>query len=364
MALDRLFRPFAAGRLTLSNRLVMAPMTRTFSPGGVPGEDVAAYYRRRAEGGVGLIITEGVSIDHPAAVSHAAIPHFFGQEALDGWRRVLREVHGAGGKIFPQLWHVGAARKPGDLPNPDAEPVSPSGLFAPDQPRGRTLSVAEIEAIVQAYAAAAGQAEDMGFDGVELHFAHGYLTDQFFWRPTNTRSDSYGQRRTLFAEEIIRACRQEVGPDFPICVRFSQWKQQEYDARIAEAPQELEAFLAPLADAGVDIFHCSTRRFWAPEFAGSDLNLAGWTKKLTGRATITVGSVGLNEEFLVTRLGSSSDNDRSRLYELESRMEREEFDLVAVGRALLIDPQWGRKLREGRFEEMVAYDKSAMATLS
>ncbi len=364
MALDPLFRPFAAGRLTLSNRLVMAPMTRTFSPGGVPGEDVAAYYRRRAEGGVGLIVTEGASIDHPAAVSHPAIPRFFGQEALDGWRRVLREVHGAGGKIFPQLWHVGAARKPGDLPNPDAEPVSPSGLFAPGLPQGRTLSIVEIEAIVEAFAAAADQAKDMGFDGVELHFAHGYLADQFFWRPTNTRPDAYGRRRTLFAEETVRACRQRVGPDFPICVRFSQWKQQEYDARIAETPQELEAFLAPLADAGVDIFHCSTRRFWTPEFAGSDLNLAGWTRKLMGKPTITVGSVGLNEEFLVTRLGSSSDNDRSRLYELEARLEREEFDLVAVGRALLIDPQWGRKLREGRFEEMVAYDKGAMATLS
>src|SRR5438093_13526114 len=114
-----LFTPFTFKRLTLRNRIVMAPMTRNFSPGGVPGPDVAAYYRRRAENGVGLIITEGTVIDHPAASGNPSVPHFFGDRALAGWSKVLAAVRDAGGTIMPQLWHVGAARKPGSEPNPD-----------------------------------------------------------------------------------------------------------------------------------------------------------------------------------------------------------------------------------------------------
>ena len=99
--------------------------------------------------------------------------------------------------------------------------------------------------------------------------------------------------RTQFAVEIVEACRREVGPDFPIIFRFSQWKMNDFKAKLAKTPDELERFLQPLVNAGVDIFHCSTRRFWEAEFDGSDLNLAGWTKKLSGKPVISVGSVGL-----------------------------------------------------------------------
>jgi 2,4-dienoyl-CoA reductase-like NADH-dependent reductase (Old Yellow Enzyme family) len=138
-------------------------------------------------------------------------------------------------------------------------------------------------------------------DGVEIHGAHGYLIDQFFWEGSNRRDDEYGgdlAGRSRFAIELIQAVRAAVGPDFPIIFRFSQWKQQDYTARLVQTPQALAAFLQPLSEAGVDIFHCSTRRFWEPEFDGSELNLAGWTRQLTGKPTITVGSVGLDGEFL------------------------------------------------------------------
>lgn len=138
-------------------------------------------------------------------------------------------------------------------------------------------------------------------DGVELHGAHGYLLDQFLWAGTNRRTDAYGGdpvARTKFAAEIVAAVRETVSPDFPVIFRYSQWKQEAYDARLAQTPEELDAILTPLAAAGVDAFHASTRRYWLPEFEGSDLNLAGWTKKLTGRPTITVGSVGLDGDFI------------------------------------------------------------------
>src|SRR3984885_1315790 len=104
---NSLFRPFQVKGLTLANRIVMAPMTRSHSPEGVPGDDVAAYYRRRAEGGVALIITEGTFVDHPVAGFDPRVPRFHGEHSLAGWRRVAEQVHAAGGRIFPQLWHVG-----------------------------------------------------------------------------------------------------------------------------------------------------------------------------------------------------------------------------------------------------------------
>src|SRR5271170_5383725 len=113
---NALFTPFTLNRLTLANRIVMAPMTRSQSPGGVPGADVAAYYRRRAEGEVGLIITEGTYVDHPAAGFDPRVPSFHGEQALAAWRRVADEVHAAGGLIFPQLWHVGMVVSPGQQP--------------------------------------------------------------------------------------------------------------------------------------------------------------------------------------------------------------------------------------------------------
>ncbi|MEK4851717.1 NADH:flavin oxidoreductase [Paenibacillus sp. FSL H7-0756] len=363
MNVAALFEPFEYGGLSLRNRVVMAPMTRVHSPGGVPGPEVAAYYRRRAEGGVGLIITEGTAIDHPAAVSHQDIPNFHGEAALEGWAQVVREVHAAGGKIMPQLWHVGMARSIGEGPNASALPIGPSGLNLAGEQVTEPMTKSEIQAIVSAFAKAAKAAKAIGFDGIELHGAHGYLIDQFFWEKTNRRTDEYGgdlEARTTFAVEVIDACRRAVGPDFPIILRFSQWKAGAYDAKLAETPEDLARFLAPLSNAGVDIFHCSTRRFWEPEFAGSELNLAGWTKKITGKPAITVGSVGLDSAFTSAVTEKDQDDNIDRLLE---RLERAEFDLVAVGRALISDPAWPAKVQAGKPDEIIPFTSEATQTL-
>ena len=156
--------------------------------------------------------------------------------------------------------------------------------------------------------------------------------------------------------------RQRVGPDYVIIQRFSQWKLQDYGAKLAHTPDELETFLGPLVDAGVDMFHCSTRRFWEPEFEGSNLNLAGWSKKLTGKPSITVGSVGLKGgDFLHAFKGESSEV--GEFGELEARLVRDEFDLVAVGRALIADPEWPIKVRDERFAELVPFSPTALAVL-
>ncbi|MNP27036.1 NADH oxidase [compost metagenome] len=158
--------------------------------------------------------------------------------------------------------------------------------------------------------------------------------------------------------------RAAVGPDFPIIFRFSQWKQQDYSARLVETPEALAAFLKPLSDAGVDIFHCSTRRFWEPEFEGSALNLAGWTRQLTGKPTITVGSVGLDGEFLQFMVDTDKVAKPASLEGLLRRLGDEEFDLVAVGRALLVDAEWAQKVRQGREADVLPFSREALSTLA
>lgn len=361
---DTLFSPFRLKSLSLPNRIVMAPMTRSKSPGQIPGEDVARYYARRAEGGVGLIITEGTSPEHLSASNDANVPAFFGKESLAGWANVLKAVKAAGGHIMPQLWHQGVIRHPGSGPYPEKPSMSPSGLSRPGHKVAEPMTQADIDAVIEAFAKSAGYARQLGFDGVELHGAHGYIIDQFFWNGTNQRADAYGgslEGRNRFAVEIIEAVRRAVGPDFPIVLRFSQWKQQDFSARLAQTPQELETFLAPLARAGVDIFHCSTRRFWEPEFpdSGSDLNLAGWTKKIAGTPTITVGSVSLTEDFVNTF--GQKGTETAGIERLLDMLDRGDFDLVAVGRALITNPDWPKRIRDGR--PISTFDPAALATL-
>ncbi|KRF07144.1 1,2-oxophytodienoate reductase [Paenibacillus sp. Soil766] len=361
---EALFKPFTLGNLSLANRVVMAPMTRAFSPNGVPGQDVVDYYRRRAENGVGLIITEGTLINHLAATDNPNIPNFHGEEALAGWKRVVDAVHEAGGRIVPQLWHIGMTRQNGSLPHPEAPSIGPSGLTLTGEKVNEPMTQADIDQVVQAFAQAAADAKRIGFDGIELHGAHGYLIDQFLWEKTNQRTDKYGGSllaRTRFAAEIIEACRRAVGPDFPIIIRLSQWKSTEYTAKLAATPELLGQLLAPLVEAGVDIFHCSTRRFWEPEFEGSSLNFAGWVKQLTGKPTITVGSVGLDDEFLGSFRGKSAGT--ADINELLVRLEQNEFDLVAIGRALLVDPAWVEKVQGGQFDELLPFSPDALKRL-
>ncbi len=360
-----LFQPFTYNGLKLSNRIVMAPMTRSFSPGGVPTKDVSEYYRKRAASAVGLIVSEGTVVQRPASSNDPNVPRFWGDDALAGWQDVINTVHTAGGVMAPQLWHVGAVRNRRTDWQPPMPWDSPSGFSSPNKQFCDPMSDSAIADTIEAFAKAAGAAKRLGFDCIELHGAHGYLIDQFFWSGTNMRTDRYGGSdlvaRGRFAADILKAVRAEVGPDYPVIIRLSQWKQQDYTVQMAKSPDEMAAWLQPLADAGADIFHCSQRRFWEPEFEGSDLNFAGWAKKLTGRPTITVGSVGLSGEFIAAFGGESSKP--ASLDELMRRFDRGDFDLVAVGRALISDPDWAAKVRDGRTAELSDFSPAALAAL-
>ncbi|MFE3226077.1 NADH:flavin oxidoreductase [Nocardia sp. NPDC059228] len=370
-ALSPLFRPLNIRALQVPNRIVMAPMTRAHSPNGVPGADVADYYRRRAEGGTGLIVTEGVAIGHQTSVDSPSVPRLHGRDALDGWRRVVDAVHEAGGKIVPQLWHVGPLWGAMGPVEPGLKPMRPSGVWGtmgttsyPDDYVRRALeptapmSEADIVEVIEAYATAAENARALGFDGVAIHGGHGYLLDAFLWRSTNTRDDAWGGdlvRRTAFPAAVVAAIREQVGPDLPIVFRFSQHKQQDYTARIAEDPAELAIILRALVDAGADVLDASSRRFDIPAFGESDLSLAGWAKKLTGATTMAVGSVGLGKSLRESRIdGEATSHDN--IPELERRMAAGEFDLIAIGRLHLADPRLASTLRQRT--ELPSYNRA------
>lgn len=346
-AIDPLFQPLKVGSLDLPNRIVMAPMTRAFTDAGVPKAEVAEYYAARAAGGTGLILSEGVTIARPASKNAVRLPNFYGV-AIDRWRTVVEAVHAVGGHFAPQLWHMGAAG-PGDM-NPMSVDT-PSGLELSGEKLHEPMTDAAIADTIAAYASSAGNAVGIGSDAIELHAAHGYLIDQFFWTVTNRRHDRWGgasiAERARFGVEIVKAVRREMPADMPLSLRISQWKTGYYDAMIANTPSELEAWLLPFVDAGVDIFHCSQRRYAEAAFPGSGLNLAGWAKKITGRTTITVGSIGLDGTDFTASLMEGKGAATASLEDLNERLARGEFDLVAVGRAIIANPDWANRIKAG-----------------
>ncbi|WP_053268273.1 alkene reductase [Pseudomonas chlororaphis] len=218
-----LFEPYALGALELSNRIVMAPLTRNRAGAGlVPSEHAATYYSQRAS--AGLLITEATQISAQAQ-GYQDTPGLYTQEQIEGWRKVTDAVHAKGGRIFVQLWHVGRVSHV-DLQPDGAAPVAPSAIRAEtkvfvnngfaDTSVPRALALEELPGIVEDFRKAAANAIAAGFDGVEIHGANGYLLEQFIKDGANTRSDAYGgsiENRARLLLEVTAAVVAEIGPE-------------------------------------------------------------------------------------------------------------------------------------------------------
>ena len=219
-----LFDPLQAGGLHLANRIVMAPLTRNRAPDAIPTPLMAEYYAQRAS--AGLLITEATAITQQGQ-GYADVPGLYGTEQLDGWKRVTKAVHDAGGKIVTQLWHVGRVSHT-DLQPHFGKPVAPSAIRAHtktvlikdgvptfvDTSEPRALDAEEIPGIVQDYRHAALNAIAAGFDGVEIHAANGYLIDQFLKTGSNHRKDDYGgsiSNRARLLLEVVAAVTDAIG---------------------------------------------------------------------------------------------------------------------------------------------------------
>lgn len=221
---NALFEPIQLGKLTLANRMAMAPLTRNrAAEGNVPSELAAEYYSQRAT--MGLIIAEATQVSDTAQ-GYSATPGLHTDEQIAGWKKVTDEVHAKGGKIFVQLWHTGRISHTMFQPNGQA-PVAPSAIAAKtqtyvigtgyvDTSTPRALETAEIAQVVNDFRTAAANAIKAGFDGVELHGAHGYLVDAFLRDGSNKRTDQYGgpiENRARFLLEIMAAMIAEIGAD-------------------------------------------------------------------------------------------------------------------------------------------------------
>ena len=354
-----LFEPYKLKNITLRNRVAMAPMTRSQSPGGIPTDKVVEYYKRRAKAEVGLIITEGVEVSHEASSAYPNVPRLDSLEARDGWKKVVEGIKGNNGHVVAQLWHCGGFRKLGMGPNPEVPGHTASGLVRPGKRVAHAMTPQDIKETIEAYANDAKICEEIGFDGVEIHGAHGYLIDNFLWNGTNDREDDFGgsiERRSNLATSITKAIREMVSDDFIVGLRFSQWKQQDYTARLATSPDDLLKVLSGPCDAGLDYLHSSMRRFWESEFDGSEENLAYWTKKLTNIPTISVGSVGLDGDFTDMMASAKTASIDKALKDINEQ----KYDMVAVGRALLSDHEWVIKMKEGRLKDINPYTKDSL----
>ncbi len=360
---DGLFTPLRVGPVMLRNRFVMPGMQRGWVDQGAPLPELADYYRRRAESQVALIISESAAIDHPTATAQPMACRLE-PRTLSAWQRCVAGVREAGAHMLLQLWHEGALRDASD-----GNTVSPSGTAYVGHANGRAATTAEIGELREAFVRSARLAQQAGASGIEVHACHGYLLDQFLWAKTNRREDGYGgpdiRQRARLPAEIVSAIRAACGSQFLISFRFSQWKQYDHDARIADTPEELGVFLGMLKSAGVDMVHASARRFWMPAWPDSPLTIAAWTRRLSGLPTVAVGSVGLDRD--VAQSFSSSEEahgtQRQTLLELSKRFAAGEFDLIAVGRSLIGDPEWVAKMRAGEFDAVRVFRKEHIAVI-
>jgi 2,4-dienoyl-CoA reductase-like NADH-dependent reductase (Old Yellow Enzyme family) len=279
----------------------------------------------------------------------------------------VEAVKGAGACFFLQLWHPGAQRVPSPgFTHADYPSLSPSGLIQQGRLNGRAMTASEMDDIKAAYVRAAETAKRLGADGVELHCAHGYLMDQFLWAETNVRNDGYGGAavadRARFPLEVVAAMRSVTGPRFPISLRFSQFKEADYGARVFATPEELADFTSLAKAAGVDMLNVSSRRFAKSEWPErhATRGIAGWTRLVSGLPVMTTGSVGLDKDMFLDLFDGADPALRlsADLGELLRRFAAAEFDLVGVGRMQIANPDFVAKLASGRLDALRLYRKA------
>ena len=343
-----LFDPTTAGALRLSNRIVMAPLTRNRAPGALANARMASYYRQRARPatGAGLIITEATAISHQGQ-GYADVPGIWSAEQVAAWKQVTDAVHAEGGQIVMQLWHVGRISHTSLQPG-GAAPVAPSAITAKSKTvllvngqaqfvetsAPRALDASELPGIVQDYRRAAANAIAAGFDGVEVHAANGYLIDQFLRSGSNQRSDAYGGsigNRARFLQEVMQAVVDEIGGE-RTGIRLSPVTPAN-DA-IDEQPQPLfehvVRLLAPLGLAYVHLIEGSTGGPRDHQQGPSPFDYAALRQAY--RAAGGQGAWMVNNGYDLP---------------LAQQALADGADLVAFGRPFIANPDLGARLRQG-----------------
>jgi len=342
--LEKLFSPFRIKSMELRNRIIMPPMGTLFcSADGGPSDKFIDYHEARARGGAAMVTVEVTNV-HPythVGILDMGLPAMFDDNLVPRWRQFTERIHAAGAKASIQLYHPGRQSPTLD---PSKPPVAPSAVACPcplchDVPR--PLTIAEIEELVQAWGQGARRAKEAGFDAVDIHGAHGYLIAQFMSAHSNRRTDRYGgdlRSRLRFPLEILRAVREQVGPDFPVIFRYSADERAPGGRTVEES-----VAIAPLlVEAGADCLSVSTGTYLTlmtylipatGVVPGLNVNAAAAIKAVVDVPVIAVGK--LNDPIMA-----------------EQVLRDGKADLVAIGRGLFADPELPNKAAAGQFEDI------------
>ena len=342
-----LFSSIKIGKINLENRVGLAPMTRTSATEkGLATNEMAQYYANFARGGFGLVMTEGTYTDELFSQGYLNQPGIASQEQAESWEKVVTAVHEEGSKIIMQLMHAGALSQGNRYNSITKGPsaVKPKGeqlAFYGGQGDFQTpeeLTQAEIDQVVQGFAASAKNAKEAGFDGVEIHGANGYVLDQFLTDYTNHRTDHYGgsiENRIRLALEVIKAVRDEVGAEFPVGIRISQAKVNDADHKWSGGETEAAEIFTALQGAGVDFIHIAEPQAGAPAFGETGPTLVKLAKEHGKTIVIANGTLG----------------DPASA---ESLLNEEGADIVTIGKAALANQDWANRAAED--QELNAFD--------
>ncbi|MBM7703923.1 N-ethylmaleimide reductase [Bacillus iocasae] len=341
--ITKLLEPTTIEAFSLKTRTAMAPMTRCFADDetGVVNEAIVEYYRKRAEDGIGLIITEGTVISDRAK-GNPGVPGIYSPEQVAAWRKVTEAVHQEGGTIIAQIWHVGRLSHSELIKG--QQPQAPSAIAANGQvPRFRKpyetpeeMSKEDIKLVVAQYAKAARNAIDAGFDGVEVHGAHGYLIDQFNSAVSNKRTDEYGgdlAQRLTFMKEVLRAVINEIGAD-RVVIRFSPHKMDDLSYRWDDAEQALQTYIDAFKEVGVKMIHPSMLNFYEEAKDGKNIYeivREKWEGPIIGVGDLTPESA-------------------------ERALQAGWVDVAAIGRPLIANPDYIQRIKEEK--KLVEYEAS------
>ncbi|TDX28370.1 2,4-dienoyl-CoA reductase-like NADH-dependent reductase (Old Yellow Enzyme family) [Modicisalibacter xianhensis] len=334
-----LFEQPRIGHLTLKNRIALSPMTRTSATeDGLATEEMGRYYARFARGCYSLVITEGTYTDEAYSQGYLNQPGIANQAQADAWRRVVNAVHQEDGLIFMQLMHAGALSQGNRYTD---ETIAPSSV----KPVGEQLDIYggqgefstpremtrnDIESVIRSFAEAAGRARDAGFDGIEIHGANGYVLDQFLTDYTNQRTDEYGgstENRIRLHVEVLEAVRREVGEDYPVGIRISQGKVNDFYHKWANGKEDARIIFESLAKAGPDFIHITEYDATRPAFDDGE-TLTELAKRYTHVPVIANGQLG----------------EPAKAEEL---IANGKADVITLGKSALANPSWPKRVMEG-----------------
>ncbi|HSI44495.1 MAG TPA: NADH:flavin oxidoreductase [Methylotenera sp.] len=339
---NSLFTKYEINHKEITNRYAVAPMTRiSASEEGLANERIAKYYERFAQGGFGLLLTEGIYIDKKYSQGYKFQPGLSDKQQAEAWQQVVKGVHDHHALIFAQLMHAGALSQGNRFTN---RTVGPSAV----QPKGKqmefyygqgpyslpsAITESEISDAINGFVQSAQRAiEISGFDGVEIHGANGYLLDQFMTDYTNIRNDAWNgntQRRLSLTLEVLKRIRSTLGSQVPIGVRISQGKVNDYEHKWAGGEQDAEIIFGSLAQAGADYIHVTEYEAWKPAFPGTNQSLVALARRYAPNTTI---------------IANGALHDPTRALQALN----DGANVVALGKAALSNPDYPRKLQHGQ----------------